>query len=255
MKNLTILSLATVLIAGGQFPLSVVTAQSRAVQNTARLDRLKSETRSGEAVTIRGRQLLARNAAFKKAYADLEARGRHPAFGRGVILLAADLAKNIKYSSQSIVDADYEIGFFPFDNADPKIWEGIVYARGPSREVILAGAIDGSSQDPKQWKVLYQTTYQSGGVTAARPDRYSAVRAAFVKEAGATPVRGSALPVASPPDALDTLLECLGTQCAFPLGFCIANCTGCPIDLIIECTFRLCFANATRCFIIGLLLE
>lgn len=199
--------------------------------------------------------MLARNAAFKKAYADLEARGRHPAFGRGVILLAADLAKNIKHSSQSIVDADYEIGFFPFDNADPKIWEGIVYARGPSREVILAGAIDGSSQDPKQWKVLYQTAYQSGGVTAARPDRYSSARTASVEKVRFIPPRGLGQPVSSPPDALDTLLECLGTQCAFPLGFCIANCAGCPIDLIIECTLRLCFANATRCFIIGLLLE
>lgn len=255
MKNLTILSLATVLIAGGgAVPLNVVTAQSRAVQNTARLDHLKSETRSGEAVTIRGHQLLARNAAFKKAYADLEARGRHPAFGRGVILLAVDLAKNIKYSPQSIVDADYEVGFFPFDNPDPKIWEGIVYARGPARQVILAGAIDGSSQDPKQWKVLYQTTYQSGGVTAARPDRYSSARTASVEKVRFIPPRGLGQPVASPPDAFDTLLDCLVLNCSGWFVICGQQ-LGFDIVATIQCTFSLCGADATRCFIIGLLLE
>lgn len=217
---------------------------------------MKSETRSGEAVTIRGHQLLSRNAAFKKAYADLEARGRHPAFGRGVILLAVDLGKNIKYSPQSIVDADYEVGFFPFDNPDPKIWKGLVYARGPAREVILAAAIDGSSQDPKQWKVLYQTTYQSGGVAAARPDRYSTARASVVKQVSFTPALGLAHPVPSPPDAFDNLLECLVLNCTGPFVNCgNLACGFGDIVCLIQCTFTLCGADATRCFIIGLLLE
>lgn len=131
--------------------------------------RLKTENRIGEAVSLRARQLLTRNKAFARAYADLIRRGLTPAFeGKGLTIVGVDLARTVSYKrtasvgTQDITDGTYELSFFPFES-DPTRWEGIVYARGPVDEQIYTVAMDTLHEDFSQSEVYYEAVYDPSG--------------------------------------------------------------------------------------------
>ena len=135
--------------------------------------RFKTEIRNGSAVTLRAKQLRAKNKGFARAYADLIKRGGKPLFDAGVSIVAVDTSrpsvKNAAATSvQQIIEGDYEMTFFPFDTGNDAIWEGAVYVRGTGADGIVRDATWAVShstthQDSSQLEVYYEAYYPGGG--------------------------------------------------------------------------------------------
>lgn len=129
-------------------------------------EKLKTEVRTGAAVSLRARQLLFRKKAFAKAYKDMISRGVRPVFEEhGFTILGVDTKKTISYRKsastavQDISDGDYEMSFFPFDNGDNSTWEGIVYVRGQYDEATYSVKLDATQEDLSQSEVYYENYY------------------------------------------------------------------------------------------------
>ncbi len=131
---------------------------------------LRTEIRQGAAMSLRARQLISKNKAFARAYADMIKRGLRPVFEEhGVTILAVDLTKLISYRRtstaglQDITDGSHEMSFFPFDNGNAATWEGIVYVRGPNDEATYQVMLDTTHEDLSQTEVYYEIYYPPDG--------------------------------------------------------------------------------------------
>lgn len=176
MKNFARLTVIYLLVAAIIVPLApqFAIAQERVRREAAvrvqEPSQLRTEVRTGAAISLRARQLLFRKKSFAKAYSDLISRGARPVFEEhGFTILGVDTRRTVSYRRtastvlQDISDGDYEMSFFPFDNGDNSTWEGIIYVRGQYDEATYSIKLDATQEDISQTHVYYEVYYPPDG--------------------------------------------------------------------------------------------
>jgi uncharacterized protein YoaH (UPF0181 family) len=152
--SLVVVAICAVLMIMGSSPPAVATQQQHNDKKTEKLERLGIQTFSGEAVSLRAKQLRKQHKGIERAMKDAEKRGLRRAFDQGRVIFATDPAKTANTASVSrtpfpssgavirpvsfnspaqdtFTEGDYEITFLPYDDGDPNTWEGIIYRAGP----------------------------------------------------------------------------------------------------------------------------
>lgn len=187
------------------------------------------ERRTGEAVRLRARQLLAKKSPIRRAYEDMVAGDLKPAFEKGATMLALDLKKPVAFVPQTITQGDYELTLLSFDSGNPSVWEGIIYARTPDNSATYTASIDISSTDPNQWDVAEAAYYPpepgDGGdagalpiIASANPRKNPFLPVSYVRAYGCPPWCGAPSPEAK---------QKLKNWVACSLGGCTTAAIGC----------------------------
>lgn len=153
MRRISVLFLSAILVVACSIPMQVVEAENDRKSFTptettvAKRSRdLKVETRRGEAVKFRANQLKRKNKALATAMNDLQSRGLQPDFESGVSVVGVDKSRPIKkivaQDETTIIDGDYELTFFPYNNGNNATWEGIIYYRNAVGEAVFSALLD-----------------------------------------------------------------------------------------------------------------
>ena len=131
------------------------------------------ETRTGQAIAHRARQLRARNKGFARAMADMERRGLQLNVENSISFVIVDpeaaarnasgRARPVSFSQDTIIEGDEEWTFYTFNNGNPSSWEGILYVRTPSEESTHSGEVVNLTSEPDYWDVAYEAYYPPDG--------------------------------------------------------------------------------------------
>jgi hypothetical protein len=178
MRRISVLLLSAILVVAGSIPMQVVEAEndrkSLTTTETATTKRsrdLKVEARRGDAVKFRANQLKRKNKALAKALSDMQSRGLQPDFESGVSILGVDKSRPIKkiaaQDETTIIDGDYELTFFPYNNGNNATWEGVIYYRNAVGEAVFSALLDISAYSSVT--VISEHCYMSTTGTQLRP--------------------------------------------------------------------------------------
>jgi hypothetical protein len=131
------------------------------------------ERRTGRAVARNAQRLLVQNKYFAKAHADLVSRGLKPVFEEHAVSIvatpkqqasrrgAARFERAAWRNDVTISDGTYEMSFYPYDNGNNAIWEGIVTLRGGGNDDVDYVILDVSRED--SLPTIYEYNYSNNG--------------------------------------------------------------------------------------------